>query len=381
MDAQHTAPAPIYAQYEQPPARQGGLLIVPRGRPAPMPQATAQSAQAVEEGPVFPVVIQARSMYEGRAAARAQAIREAAAQGVRGAPSLRGESFGDGFYNGFFEFPAIGGAAGGFPGMQQPPATVPESAPEATPQRMARPGWILVLPVEGGRDGRSVWGRATTWTRAWLAPVRQSGMRIVSTAGDADDRDRLTERALADPSDPRIREGALAIARKYGAPAVALVRLDTARGNAVRISLWRGGDTFTGDGFPAASPEAARAGALQLLSDLAHGQGREGGDMDFAGYERRAAQPADAPPSSPPVRLAVFRTGPDGSIFFVIRQEGGGDDVAEAARSAMRDVRGTSLRTVRPDGDGLTFTGTWHGAPDQASFERALVAAGLRLIR
>lgn len=379
MDAQHIPPVAHYAQIEQSRSQRGGLVIV---RPRSPESSTSPSAMpsSGDEGPVLPVVVQARSISEGRAAARDMALAEAATKGIEGLPALRGESFGDGLYSGLFEFPLTGAARGGFPGDAVSEAPVDPEPLHPDRPRLSRPAWLLVVPVEGGRDGRSTWGRGTPWSRSWLAPARQSGMRVVAITGDADDRDRVTDQVLSDPSDPRLREAALSLARKYGAPAVALVRMDAERGSVVRAWLWRGGDTFTGDRPSEPTPERARAAALLLLADLAEGQGRVGGDVegdDEIGSDPNAHQ--DRPTST--ARVAVFRQAVDGTIQFVLRLEGADPGDAETAAATVRWARGATVRAVRVEPDGVTVTGGWSGGLDQAGFERALAAAGLRLAR
>ena len=233
-----------------------------------------------EDGPMVSVTSEGNSIELARTMAMLRARSQGQEKGYRGEPQLRAESYGDGTYSAVFAFP--GRTRPASPGaMTALPATAPSAlpgdpaGPGPTGRRGNRPAWILVIPVEQSPDGKTLWGsKDSEWSRAWVVPTRQDGMRLVSTQGDADDRDKLPVQLLDNPDDPRTAQAARALARKYSAPAVAVVRRSST-GN-VSEWFWRvdGGGT-NGDARQGGDIASARASGLQLLSDLATSGSRD----------------------------------------------------------------------------------------------------------
>ena len=124
-----------------------------------------------------------------------------------------------------------------------------------------------MVPAEITTDGKASWGRQSAWSRAWIAPQRQSGMRLVATMGDADDHDRMPLPLLVDASSDRTGLAAAALGRKYGAPAVILVRLDD-RDMSVSVWMWRSGAMVAEEGGTVVSVDEGRTAGLSALTRL-----------------------------------------------------------------------------------------------------------------
>jgi hypothetical protein len=344
------------------PVQGGGFVLVPPAGP---------QAADTRDAAALAVTARAATMEQARDLAIAGAGRQAAARGLPGSPHILAESFSMGVYNATVSFPP---ASAGQPAAGGGDPPVPTGRDDPPPPR--KPAWILVLAAEAADGDRSaVWGRESAWSRAWVAPVRKSGMRIVSTLGDADDRDRLTPRMLATPDDGRTEQAALAVARKYGAPAVALVLRRQDGGT--RAWLWRagGGQAETGDAPP--GTDGGKSGALDLLASLAipaastaHEPAAEAADV--------AAEVAAGPGATPEVDLEEHAEyARDGSFGFAVVLDSRNPSEAAAVRRAVTGIRGLAIRTVETDGDGLEVTGNFPGS--RAGLEKALADAGLRV--
>lgn len=367
MEAQPVQYAP-----EARPAQRGFVLVPsrPEGAPSYASPEAAPQARPSSGGSVISVSARAATQAEGRSYALEDAARQAAARGLPGGPRILAESFSGGLYTGLVSYQPEDPApeAPRPPVREGAPARDPDAAfPEAPVRR--RPAWILAVPVEAGPRGGTVWLRDSPWSRAWIAPVRRQGMRIVAITGDAEERERLTPALLDDPDSPRAVQALLGIARKYGAPAVSLVRQDGAGGLRAWV-WWRDGQVETGDA--SGSGPGAREAALALIASLAAP----------AAPAREDRPEAEETPAGPPeVDLEEHQevAGGPGEFGFAVVLDTRKQAEISAVRRAVSAIPGTWVRDTRVDPEGLEITGVFQGG--RAEFERALAAAGLRVAR
>lgn len=335
-----------------------GFVLVPR---SPSPGASAAPATA----PAAPLnlTLRATNLAEGRA----QALAEAARRGLP-APRIRGEGFADGMYVGVVE-------PGGF--AIQPDAKLSGSglpwdagsqpAEGSAPARPRRPNWILVLPVEAGRPGHPAWGSAAPWSRAWLAPVRRGGTRLVSITGDADDRERVPDALLDAPDGSRTDAAMMGMARKYGAPAAAIVRLEQSR---VRVWMWRsnGGDPEFAEAEGGTDPHET---GLSLLLGLA--------GVDTGPDTNHVADSAPTAPTEPPE--VDIETHPeyarDSGEGYAVVLSSHDPAAAEIVRRAVAALPGATVGRVVVDRDGADIALVFRG--DREALAAALQANGLRV--
>ena len=223
-----------------------------------------------------------------------------------------------------------------------------------------RPSWVLVVPAEniGNRAG---WATGD-WSRTWMVPLRSGGMRLVPTAGDSEDRETLSPAMLLDPSSATV--GMSALARKYGAPAVALVRLET--DGVMRAWVMRGGNISTGVADAPADQEGRRRVGGELLVSLLSRSPTIRDD------EQSSVMAADEH-ISPMLSVTARR----GGQMSVLCDTTDADEQAEARR-IMRGLPGFQTLSNRVTEDGLVMTGTWAG--NQEELEGALASAGATII-
>lgn len=322
-----------------------GFVLVPRIAPPSSPQdATRPSAP-------LSLTLRAESAADGRA----QVLAEAARRGIS-APHVRAEAFVDGMYVGVVE-----------PGGGEPTGIGSRPGDAAIPARQRRPSWILVLPVDAAAPGRPAWGSGVPWSRAWIAPVRRGGTRVVAITGDADDRERVPDALLDSPDSGGANAAMAGMARKYGAPASAIVRQE---GTHIRVWLWHGGgDPQFAEGE---AGEDAHATGLALLLELA--------GVEPAGDARQAPDAAaPAAPAEPPevdIEAHPEYLSERGQGYAVVLSSHD-PAAAEMVRRVVAALPGVTLGRVVVDVDGADIALTFPG--DRATLATALRGAGLRI--
>jgi hypothetical protein len=139
----------------------------------------------------------------------------------------------------------------------------------------AKPAWILVVPVARQADGTlALFDRKNPWVREWIVPQpTASGIRTVAIVGDSEDK-----RLISAPEIDEMRSIALGKrARKYNAPAIAVVVSDTDGTSAV--AAWMNGRTPTWDTPSDGQGKAALVTALDAIftgTDRTVGAGEQG---------------------------------------------------------------------------------------------------------
>lgn len=325
---------PVTVPLQAPASHAVGILLVPSTRPDTSEPLTVSSHGS--------------SIAEARIAALGEAARLGIARGNQGPPRIRAEAFQNGTYNAVIDFsdsraPATDAA---------PPVTKPSPA-----EQPSRPSWIMIVPFEDVAGGKALWGRASAWSKAWVAPVKRQGMRLVTVMGDADDRDRLTARMLGDPSSPATIEAALSVGRKYGAPAVALLRYQDS--GTVTAWLARPGGSQVTRTFNGATVSEAREAAITALAGMQS--------------EAHSNPTADADGGTT-IDLKPEGQSPPGTYGFSLVVEARDSAAIAKIRRAVIDMAGVTVKRVVTDDDGMEIVGYWPG--DRASLERALTDAG-----
>jgi hypothetical protein len=321
------------------PSAPGGARVQVEELPPPPPQGAAPlpAPARPEAAPGSQIVVNAagRDIAAARQAGQDEAMRQLALKGLPGPLRLMAESFNDGAYTALYQYG-------------------PAAPDTAAPQARQKPSWILVLPVEVGKDGKVRWERGTDWAKAWLVPARRDGVRLVSTVGDADDHDRFPLSAMSDPSSQEAEAAAASLSKKYGAPAVALVRWNTAD-QGLKVTLWSADGTSASRDTEAADAAGARAATLDLVLHLA----------------------ADAPPPAAPAEAGIpaevrlRHLGGDAYKVYVHVETDRRADIVEKL-DAVRDL---SVAAVQSDASGYGIEGEWVGEGEGA-FRSALRDAG-----
>jgi hypothetical protein len=160
-----------------------------------------------------------------------------------------------------------------------------ESAPLATGNEAPR--WVLVVPGREINEVVSLWVQEDAWSQAWNRASSNSSLSTAVATGDTEDRKLLTA-AQIQSFDPALSDSLRDLARKYNAPAVALVLLSSARpdlgaGEEVEIEVTYveagGADSITAQSdvraqiANSASPLAAAiTRAQQTIESLATGE-------------------------------------------------------------------------------------------------------------
>ena len=91
----------------------------------------------------------------------------------------------------------------------------------------AAPAWVLLIAAREQGGTLTLWNAEDDWTKAWQRAVTTDIATAIAT-GDPTDQATLNA-ALFQENDPALTDRLQTIARKYGAPAVALVVLQSAR--------------------------------------------------------------------------------------------------------------------------------------------------------
>ena len=266
-----------------------------------------------------------------------RAAREGAARGWGGDPVIVSETPTDNGTSFLLEFRGENSAV--------PPAPVRPAAP-------SRPSWVLVVPVEEKR-GHAVWDR-TPWTAAWLVPFRKDGLRMVATVGDSEDREGFTGRDMQSNAAAMGR-----MARKYGAPAVAVLRAGD--DGVIRVSLLRNGavvtDTVADSG---GSPETRRTATAELVSRM-------------MGTTSTAVASENTGDISPMLSV-TSREGQSGTLAVSILCDTSDEDEHAEARKIIKSLAGFTQTSSSLTDDGLVFKGNWNGTVHD--MEEQLIAAG-----
>ncbi len=328
------------------------ILFIPPP-PAPPPaviQVQAASPGVEWSGATATVTTDASTLEDGRGAGFRLADEAARGRGFSpGSGRIRAESFSGGRYFLIMDYAAPRGAGGS--------ATTAQSA--------SLPRWVLVVPVEG--EGiRASWQQSSAWTRSWIAPTRQASMRLLGIAGDGDDKEKVGARTLGTNDEAEAAGGLGALARRHGAPAVAMVRLER---TGVRVVAVRNGTARTEWVASASTLQATRDAAAQAIERL-------------MAVQRQAPEASDPVPAgqeiSATVSIAYFSPVGGGGVAEILCDT---DNPAEHAdlRRAVRSIPGLEIRTSRLTSEGLLVTVVWDG--DRGSLGAALRQSGLYVER
>lgn len=302
----------------------------------------------------------AADVSEGRATALAEAARSGS-----GTPRITAEGFSGGTYTAVMSFDRDGEAV--------PSPQTRSARTTGTPgyPSTSSPSWILVVAAEIDKNGTASWGGQSSWSRSWIAPARSGSLRMVPVLGDVDDRRILTDGMLANPDSSEVGHAALALGRRFGAPAVAELLSDGQDG--VRIWLWRtGGEAITGNSG------STRQDTVDVLARLAGHEGTShsgtqepspDADLPVAGISGGSQVDVEQHPEF----AAEGRFG-----FAVVLAS---QDAAEIAsvRRAVAGLQGVEISSSLADEDGAIVSGSYAG--DRQGLVEALSAAGVRVSR
>jgi hypothetical protein len=107
---------------------------------------------------------------------------------------------------------------------------------------LKRPAWVLVVPAKRQADGTLlVWDRNDSWVRQWIVPEKTpKGLRTVAIVGDSEDKRLIAAGQIDNMQSASLHQ----IARKYNAPAIALV---VSGGDEQVVAAWLPGYNATWD--------------------------------------------------------------------------------------------------------------------------------------
>jgi hypothetical protein len=286
-----------------------------------------------------------------------RARREAAARGWSGEPVIVAETETGRGVTFLIEFPAA---------APRPPQQRNTPGSQYEQQRRGSVSWLMVIPMVESHDGRVTWERSSEWVRGWMVPQRRGTMRILSTAGDSEDREMLPDRSISNPD--ILHRGLAFLARKYSAPAVAAVILRPT--GDFRVVVSRGGGVRNGNGNMASGSEqrAIRESALDVIQTLLAPQG----DSENSGMmaEERI---------SPILRVLGSTPLPGRGIRVTILNDTSDADEQAEARRLLRSLSGFIPISYSVGFEGLEITGTWNDT--EAALEQALSRAGATVER
>lgn len=288
---------------------------------------------------------------EARKSALENARQDALKKGVKTDPVIKSESYESGRYLGILEYPK---------GVKPSNEITSEALPEIK-KKAEKPNWIIVIALE--RDGgKTTWNKNSTWTQSWIAPTRINGMRVVSTRGDADDHDKLTSEVMASPGDAG--KEASYIAGKYGAPAVAFVRVDK-NGN-LEAWIWRNGEVVDTTSSGEANVPSLKKASMDMLGSLVE------------------TEAISTPVTSAPIPEKIIP-----SLFLAEKKSQGNQwsvvllcdttDQLEQneAKRVTRNISGLDIQSYKANEDGLSIIATWTGSLE--SLHTAILKAGATL--
>lgn len=98
---------------------------------------------------------------------------------------------------------------------------------DGIPVQHTPPSWVLIITGRSIAGTVTLWSIEDEWSKAWQRAPSTGTSTAVAT-GDSADQVRLKPSMLQE-YDPMLADALRALARKYGAPAVALVMLDSQR--------------------------------------------------------------------------------------------------------------------------------------------------------
>jgi hypothetical protein len=253
------------------------------------------------------------------------------------------------------------------PGMQPQQDMKPDA--QATDQHrepLPRPRWVLTIALrETGAGYR--WDREDPAGKAWRVPTRESGISMVGTSGDADERDILgTGRPGAD--------SLARLARRHGASAAAAV-IYSRDGSSATLVGWRKEtpeivveEKMRIAGDPSSTrPDVAKAVASLILE----WEGEEG--LPEPGPSGQAAVPDEqAAPAQRHAPATGHPVAPAGSLTMAMRREAPGRIAVtfESGAERLQEI-GTLARSLGLEGlvsrlndRGASVSGFWSGTED-----------------
>lgn len=323
--------------------------------PAPLPPPIIQIQAAIPGvdwvGNSASVSVDAVSLEDGRGLGFRLADEAAGSRGYSpGSGRIKAESFSSGRYLLIMDYGARPSAAGSTTGSLAG----------------SLPRWVLILPIQG-EGARASWEQSSPWTRSWIAPTRLSGMRLLGLAGDGDDKEKLGIRTLSAADEYEASSGLAALARRHGAPAVAMVRLEQ---TGVRVIAMRNGNARSEWIALGADLAATRQAAAAAIERLLATQ-RQGPDIYNA-----------VPPGqeiSATVSVTYFSVVSGGTAVAEILCDT--DNPAEHAdlRRAVRAVPGLEVTSAKVTPEGMLVTVVWDS--DRTSLAAALRRTGLYVER
>ena len=358
-----------------------GPSQIPDSSLLPLPHSEISSPHSGQSTGSLTVLQRADSLEDGRKLAILQALRLAGVRGLSGTPRIGTEGLLNGLYTAVVEFP---GTVSSLPGQDTSGKEQTGSADNSVPNNIvhlpgtkSKPSWVLLLPVESRGNGRAEWGPDSAWSRLWVAPLRSGGTRFVSIMGDADDRAQMHPELLADPDNPATERSALALARKFGAPAVVELLSDGAGG--IRAVLWRAGvdaksaSTYVDGGD-------ARKSSIDLLASLFSASPNDGKSTQEKDVEDSSGVSAGEQTSNarPVVDIEEHpEYSQDSGFGFAVVLASHSPDEIETLRRAVAALPGVWIASSQPDADGAIVTGSFPGNIDE--MQRNLVNAGFRI--
>lgn len=326
------------------------FTLTPPEANIPNPQENSNGAVAIGQG---------STLEEARKRALENARQDALKKGISTEPVVSGESFEGGRYLGILQYPD----------SSRPNVTTAEPLEDIKPKKIEKPSWIIVIPLEQD-GGKTTWNKNSTWTQSWIAPTRINGTRLVSTRGDADDHDKLTNDALASPGEAGSQ--ANYIARKYGAPAVAFVRVD--RNGYLEAWLWRNGSVVDTTGSGDTNIASLKKESLDMLSSFLNS------NPDVTTNTKDVAETLPKPEPEPKVIPSFFlseKTQKNSSWSIVLLCDTTDQLEQNEAKRVTRNIPGLDIVSYKVNEDGLSISASWSGALD--ALHKAILRAGATL--
>ena len=224
--------------------------------------------------------------------------------------------------------------------------------------KKSMPSWILVIPVD--EKGNKISWDKTPWTSSWLVPFKRDGIKIVSTVGDSEDREKI---GSSDYS-----TGLNYIRRKYKAPYVALMRNDA---NSVNILLVGSGEPKGDSTLVGVDNDSNKDSVVSLILRMITNNDGSNNDNNTAGGK---TDKIDETGDISPIFNIVSQRLVNSTLEIGLLCDTSDEDEQREARRIIKSINGFTQISSENTENGLLFKGRWNGTA--SDLESALSASG-----
>lgn len=226
--------------------------------------------------------------------------------------------------------------------------------PVAKPSSTVKSRYAIVIPYEVIND-KPVWGHQSAWSRAWEAPIRVNGMRLVTDMGDYNDH-KAVDAALKNPENNL--DAFTEIEDRLGASSVIILKLSDQK---LDINIIEPNDESVSMSEDNTSNNYDELKTL-VIGDISKTLGHYSSAVTASSYTPvQDIQPLSADHPSENIDLSMTDSSVPGHILFSAIMDSSRMDVVRVMQSVIPSLAGVSVSKIDADNTGIEITGDFAG--------------------